>query len=95
MCCSIKIFLQWNVRAQTCFSVTMYNVSSMDTRLAKAEVEELDLHAQNRDLIPSEHLSDELEWQFHSRPPHPTSRPDLTNALVAEWAIPHSHNPNT
>ena len=37
------------------------------------------------DLNPIEHLWYELERQLRARPNHPTSVPDLTNALVAEW----------
>ena len=48
-------------------------------------VEELDWPAQSPDLNPIEHLWDELEWQLRVRPNRPTSVPDLTNALVAEW----------
>jgi hypothetical protein len=44
-------------------------------------VEELDWP----DLNPIEHLWDEFERRLEARPNHPTSVPDLTNALVAEW----------
>ena len=45
----------------------------------------LDWPAQSPHLNPIEHLWDELERQLRSRPNRPTSVPDLTNALVAEW----------
>ena len=48
-------------------------------------VEELSWSAQSLDLNPKEHLWDELESQVRARPNSPTSVPDLTNALVAEW----------
>ena len=48
-------------------------------------VEELDWPAQSPDLNPIEHLWDELECRLRARPIHPTSVPDLTHALVAEW----------
>ena len=48
-------------------------------------VEELDWPAQSPDLNPIEHLWDELERRLRARPNRPTSVPDLTNALVAEW----------
>ena len=48
-------------------------------------VEELDWPAQSPDLNPIEHLWDELERRLRARPHRPTSVPDLTNALVAEW----------
>ena len=49
-------------------------------------VEELDWPAQSPDL--NEHLWDELERLLQARPNHPTSVPDFTNALVAEWKVP-------
>ena len=48
-------------------------------------VEVLDWPAQNPDLNPIEHLWAELEHRLRARPNCPTSVPDLTNALVAEW----------
>ena len=48
-------------------------------------MEELNWPAQSPDLNPIEHLWDELERQLQARPNRPTSVPDLTNALVAEW----------
>ena len=36
-------------------------------------------------MLPIEHLWDELECRLRARPNRPTSLPDLTNALVAEW----------
>jgi hypothetical protein len=55
-------------------------------------VEELDWPAQSPDLNPIKHLWDELEYQLRARPNHPTSVPNLTNALVAEWKkVPRSN----
>ena len=48
-------------------------------------MEELDWPAQSPDLNPIKNLSDELEFRLRAWPGHPTSVPDLTNALVAEW----------
>jgi hypothetical protein len=48
-------------------------------------LEELDWPAQSPDLNPVEYLGDELERRLRARPNCPTSLPDLTNALVAEW----------
>ena len=48
-------------------------------------VEELDWLAQSPDLNPIKHLLDELEGRLRARPNRPTSVPNLTNALVAEW----------
>ncbi|MCJ8732319.1 hypothetical protein PDJAM_G00209990 [Pangasius djambal] len=47
-------------------------------------VEELEWPAQSPGLNPNEHLWDELVHRLHLRPPHPTSVPDFTYALVAE-----------
>ena len=47
-------------------------------------VEELDWPAQSPDLNPIKHVWDDLEPR-RVRPNRPTSVPDLTNALVAEW----------
>ena len=48
-------------------------------------MEELDWPAQSPDLNLTEHLWDELECRLRARPNLPTSAPDLTDALVAEW----------
>ena len=48
-------------------------------------MEELDWPAQIPDLNHIEHLWDELKCRLRARPNCPTSVPDLTNALVAEW----------
>lgn len=61
----------------------MNKVSSIKTGFAQAGVEELKSPYQS----PTEHTW--CEHQLHPRPPHLTSVPDLTNALVAEWTNPH------
>ena len=48
-------------------------------------VEELDWPAQSTDLNPTEYLWNELEHRLRARPNRPTSVPNFTNALVAEW----------
>ena len=48
-------------------------------------MEELDWPAQSPDLNSIEHLWYQLECRMRVRPNLPTSVPDLTNALVAEW----------
>ena len=58
---------------------------SIQKCFVKIGVDELDWPAQRPDLHPTEHLWDELEYRLRARPNHPTSVPDLTNALVAEW----------
>jgi hypothetical protein len=44
-----------------------------------------DWPTQSPDLNPIEHLCDELECRLQARTNRPTSVPDLTEALVAEW----------
>jgi hypothetical protein len=46
---------------------------------------ELDWPAQSPDLNPIKHFCDELERQLRARSNLPTSVPNLTNALVAQW----------
>ena len=48
-------------------------------------MEEVDWAAQISDLNPIEHLWNELECQLRARLNRPTSVPNLTNTLVAEW----------
>jgi transposase len=48
-------------------------------------VKELDWPAQSPDLNPIKHIWDELDRRLRARHKHPTSVPDLTNGLVAEW----------
>ncbi|KAK3518759.1 hypothetical protein QTP70_011551 [Hemibagrus guttatus] len=43
--------------------------------------------AQSPDLNPIEHLWDELERRLRARPSHPTSVPDLTNALLEDTLL--------
>ena len=50
-------------------------------------MDELDWPAQSPDLIPIEHLWDELEHRLRAKPNRPATVPDLTNALVAEWKL--------
>ena len=63
----------------------MHKARSIKKWFVKISVEELDWPAQRPDLNPIEQLWDELERQLRARPDRPTSVPDLTNALVAEW----------
>ena len=62
----------------------MHKGRSIQKWFAEIGVEELDWSAQSPDLNPK-HLWDELECLLQARPNHPTSVPDLTNALAAEW----------
>jgi hypothetical protein len=48
-------------------------------------VKGLDWPTQIPDLNPIKHFCDELARILHAKPNRPTSVPDLTNALVAEW----------
>lgn len=52
-------------------------------------VEECECAAQSPDFNRTEHLRDEMECWVCTRPPHPTPVPELTNALMAEWAEIH------
>ena len=54
----------------------------MQKWFVKIGVEELDWPAQSPDLNSIEHLWNELERRLRVRP---TSAPDLTNVLVAQW----------
>ena len=51
----------------------------------KIGVKELDWPVQSPELKPIEHLWDELERRLRAMLNRPTSVPDLTNTLVAEW----------
>ena len=62
----------------------VHKARSTQKWFVEISVEELDCTAQSPDLHPIEHLWDELERRLRARPNHPTSEPDLTNALVAE-----------
>ncbi|MCI4391978.1 hypothetical protein PGIGA_G00140630 [Pangasianodon gigas] len=64
----------------------VHKARSIKTWLDEFGVEELDWPAQSPDLNPIEHLWGELERRLRARPSRPTSVPDLTNALLDEWA---------
>ena len=61
----------------------VHKARSVQKWLVEISGEELDWPAQSVDLNPIKHLWDELE--LRARPSPPTSVPDLTNALVAQW----------
>ena len=63
----------------------MHKVRSIQKWFGEIGVEELDWLAQSPDLNPIKRIWDELERRLRARPHGPTSVPDLTNALVAEW----------
>ena len=63
----------------------MHKVRSIRKWFVENGVEELDWPAQSPDLNPIEHLWDDLEHRLRARSNHPTSVPNLVNALVAEW----------
>ena len=67
------------------YNAPVHKERSIQKWFVEISVEELDWPAQSPDLNPIEHLWDELEHRLRARPNHPTSVPDLTNALVAEW----------
>jgi hypothetical protein len=70
-------------KALACFSMTMPPCTKWGPY--RRSLEELDWPAQRPDLNPIGHLWDELEHWLRARPNRPTSVPDLTNALAAEW----------
>ena len=63
----------------------VHTARSMQKWFVEIGVEELDWPAQSPDLAPIEHLWYELERRLRARSNRPTSVPDLTNALEAEW----------
>ena len=63
----------------------VHKVRSIQKWFVEISVEELDWPAQSPDLNPIKHLWDELERRLRAGPNHPTSLPDLTNGLAAEW----------
>ena len=62
----------------------MNKARSIQKWFVEIGVEKLDWPAQSPDLNPIG-LWDELECRLRARTNCPTSVPDLTNALVAEW----------
>jgi hypothetical protein len=66
-------------------NATVHKARSIQKWFVKICMEELDWPAQSPDLNPIEHFWDELERRLRARPNHPTSVPDLANALMAEW----------
>jgi hypothetical protein len=63
----------------------LHKARSIQKWFVEISEEELDWPAQSPDLNSIEHLLDELECQLRAKPNCPTSVPNLTNALVAEW----------
>ena len=63
----------------------VHKARSTQKRFVEIIVEELDWPAQSPELNPIKHLWDELLRQMRARLNRPTSVPDITNALVAEW----------
>ena len=63
----------------------VHKARSIQKWFVEISVEGLDWSAQSPDLNPIKHLWDELERRLRARPNRPTSVPDLTNALMAEW----------
>ena len=66
-------------------NTSVHKARSIQTWHLEIIVEELDWPAQSPDLNPIKHLWDELERRLRARPNFPSSVPDLTNTLVAEW----------
>jgi hypothetical protein len=65
----------------------VHKARSIQKWFVEIGVEELDWPAQSPDLHPIKHLWDDLERRLRARPNPPTSVPDFTNVLVAEWKL--------
>ena len=63
----------------------VHKARSIQKWFLEISVEVLDWSAQSPDLNPIKHLWDELDCRQRARSNHPTSLPNLSNALVAEW----------
>ena len=63
----------------------VHKARSIQKLFVEIGVKKFDWPAQSPDLNSIKHLWDELERRLRARPNRPTSVPDLTNALVAEW----------
>ena len=63
----------------------VHKARSIQKWFVEISVEELDRLTQSPDLNSIKHLWDELERRLQASPNRPTSVPDLTNVLVAEW----------
>ena len=68
----------------------VHKARSIQKLFVEIGVEELDCTTQSLDLKPTNQLWDDLERRLRARPNRPTSVPDLTNALVAEWKQVHA-----
>jgi len=65
------------------------------TWLEEFSVEELDWPTLSPDFHPIiKRLLDEPKWKLQAMPSHPTSVPDLTNALLDDWGtkFPQKHS---
>jgi hypothetical protein len=63
----------------------VHKATSKQKCFVEIDVEEIDWPAQSPDLNRIEHLWDELESRLQARPNRPTSVPNFTNGLMAEW----------
>jgi hypothetical protein len=63
----------------------VHKARSIQKLFVEIIVKELDWPAQSPNLKPIEHLWDELKCRLRARTNCPTSVPDLTIVLVAEW----------
>jgi hypothetical protein len=63
----------------------VHKARSIQIWFVTISVEDRDGPAQNPDFNPIKHLWDDLERRLRAMSNRPTSVPDLTNTLVAEW----------
>lgn len=80
------LYFQLCGKALFCSTMTVTQCAKQGPWLDEFCVEELDWPRQSPDLNLIKHLWNELKQRLQARPSCTTSVPDLTNALLDEWA---------